>query len=415
MAFELRVPDRDEFVAFVLPTLRAFGVPEPNEEELDDQTLVWEPDRSVGALDDGEWIGGTGAYSFDLTLPGGTTLPAAGVTMVGVSATHRRRGVLRQLMERQLDDVVDRDEPLAILTASESSIYGRFGYGLVGQPRGARDRRHPVGVPGRSRTVAHRAGTRLLSPRRRRRTAPGRLRAVPPAPGRPITRTPRPGSCASATGSAGGTARARCSSRSTRTATASPTASPPTGSRSDWTDSGLPQDKVVVDDLCGTTVGGRGGRCGGCCSTSTSPRRWSPTSARSTTRSSGGWPSRGGPRRTWSRTGCGCGCSTSRGRSRVAATRSPASSSSTSTIRSGRRTGGRFLVDVDPKSATCTRTDAEPDLAMEIDDLGAIYLGGVAPSMLAAAGRIKARSAEVLARADDLFRTTPGPFCMTGF
>ena len=66
--------------------MRAFGVPEPNEEELDDQTLTWEPDRSVGALDDGEWIGGTGAYSFDLTLPGGTTLPAAGVTMVGVSA-----------------------------------------------------------------------------------------------------------------------------------------------------------------------------------------------------------------------------------------------------------------------------------------------------------------------------------------
>ena len=58
-------------------------------------------------------------------------------------------------------------------------------------------------------------------------------------------------------------------------------------------------------------------------------------------------------------------------------------------------TGGRFLVDVDPKSATCARTDAEPDLALEIDDLGAIYLGGVAPSVLAAAGRIKARSAEV--------------------
>ena len=70
MAFEFRVPAREEFAAFILPTMRAFGVPEPNEEELDDQTLMWEPDRSVGALDDGEWIGGTGAYSFDLTLPG---------------------------------------------------------------------------------------------------------------------------------------------------------------------------------------------------------------------------------------------------------------------------------------------------------------------------------------------------------
>jgi predicted acetyltransferase len=78
-------------------------------------------------------------------------------------------------------------------------------------------------------------------------------------------------------------------------------------------------------------------------------------------------------------------------------------------------TGGRFLLDTDAKSASCSRTDAEPDLAMEIDDLGAIYLGGVAPSTLAAAGRIQARSAEVLSRADDLFSTAPAPFCMTGF
>src|SRR4051794_34031788 len=106
-------------------------MPDPSEEGIEDNMFLWEPDRSLGAIDDGEWIGGTGAYSFDLTLPGGSTLPAAGVTMVGVSPTHRRRGVLTQLMERQLDDVVDRDEPLAILTASESLIYGRFGYGLA--------------------------------------------------------------------------------------------------------------------------------------------------------------------------------------------------------------------------------------------------------------------------------------------
>ena len=99
-----------------------------------------------------------------------------------------------------------------------------------------------------------------------------------------------------------------------------------------------------------------------------------------------------------------------RGRSKVAATRSPASSSLDVHDPFRPSTGGRFLVDVDPKSATCARTDAEPDLALEIDDLGAIYLGGVAPSVLAAAGRIKARSAEVVARADDIFRTTPGPF-----
>ena len=78
-------------------------------------------------------------------------------------------------------------------------------------------------------------------------------------------------------------------------------------------------------------------------------------------------------------------------------------------------TSGRYLLDTDTKESSCSRTDAEPDLAMQIDDLGAVYLGGVAPSTLAAAGRVQARSAEVLARADDLFATTPAPFCMTGF
>ena len=54
----------------------------------------------------------------------------AGVTVVGVLPTHRRRGILRELMRAQLDDVHERGEPLAALWASEGSIYGRFGYGL---------------------------------------------------------------------------------------------------------------------------------------------------------------------------------------------------------------------------------------------------------------------------------------------
>jgi predicted acetyltransferase len=58
-------------------------------------------------------------------------MPAAGVTYVGVRATHRRRGVLGSMMQRQLTDIHDRGEPVAILWASESSIYGRYGYGLA--------------------------------------------------------------------------------------------------------------------------------------------------------------------------------------------------------------------------------------------------------------------------------------------
>src|SRR5690606_22467549 len=59
----------------------------------------------------------------------GGVLPMAGVTYVGVKPTHRRRGILRAMMQRQLSDVREAGEPLAGLWASESIIYGRFGYG----------------------------------------------------------------------------------------------------------------------------------------------------------------------------------------------------------------------------------------------------------------------------------------------
>ena len=63
-------------------------------------------------------------------MPGGT-LPCGGVTVVGVSPTHRRRGVLRTMMDAQLRDIHERGEPIAALWASEETIYGRFGYGIA--------------------------------------------------------------------------------------------------------------------------------------------------------------------------------------------------------------------------------------------------------------------------------------------
>ena len=88
------------------------------------------PDGRMHVARDGDAIvGGAGVFPFGLTVPGGP-MPTAGVTVVGVLPTHRRRGILRELMRAQLDDIHDRGEPLAALWASEGSIYGRFGYGL---------------------------------------------------------------------------------------------------------------------------------------------------------------------------------------------------------------------------------------------------------------------------------------------
>jgi predicted acetyltransferase len=102
----------------------------PDEERLQRFSTVLEVDRMHAAFEGGQVVGGGGAFSFDLSVPGGS-LPCAGVTVVGVYPTHRRRGVLRAVMDAQLNDVHERGEPIAALWASEETIYGRFGYGIA--------------------------------------------------------------------------------------------------------------------------------------------------------------------------------------------------------------------------------------------------------------------------------------------
>jgi predicted acetyltransferase len=130
MAIEVRGIVEDEAATFMRSVFWAFSA-QPTPEELEDELTVAETDRQVAAVEDGRIVGTAGAYTFDMTLPGGGQVPVAGVTVVGVLATHRRQGILSSMMAFQLDDVAARGEPIAVLTASESSIYGRFGYGVA--------------------------------------------------------------------------------------------------------------------------------------------------------------------------------------------------------------------------------------------------------------------------------------------
>ncbi len=110
----------------------AFGYDATEEENEIDRTLR-EPKRMIAARVGGEMVGIAGAYSFDMTVPGGSA-PMAGVTWVGVLPTHRRRGVLTAMMRHQLHDLHEsQGEAIAALYASESVIYGRFGYGQASQ------------------------------------------------------------------------------------------------------------------------------------------------------------------------------------------------------------------------------------------------------------------------------------------
>jgi predicted acetyltransferase len=125
-----RTPDelRDAVGAIV----HYFGRDRPDEDWLGRWLEVFELERMHAAVDDdGRVVGGAGAFAFRMTVPGGAQLPTAGVTVVGVLPTHRRRGILRSMMRAQLDDVHARGEPLAALWASEETIYGRYGYGLA--------------------------------------------------------------------------------------------------------------------------------------------------------------------------------------------------------------------------------------------------------------------------------------------
>src|SRR5438067_511273 len=87
-------------------------------------------DRMHAAFDDGRIVGGAGAFSYRVSVPGGGSVGMGGTTVVGVLPTHRRRGVLTKMMRAQLEDCRARGEQGAYLWASEGTIYGRFGFGL---------------------------------------------------------------------------------------------------------------------------------------------------------------------------------------------------------------------------------------------------------------------------------------------
>lgn len=129
MNLEIRNPTQDELRAAMESTHVAFAEP-LSDDHFQRTTKVLPRERFYAAYEDGLPVGTAADFDFRMTIPGGE-LPTAGVTWVGVLPSHRRRGILTELMRRELDDIHERGEPLAILWASEAAIYGRFGYGVA--------------------------------------------------------------------------------------------------------------------------------------------------------------------------------------------------------------------------------------------------------------------------------------------
>lgn len=127
---DLRPITEDEFDDWRQAFSVVFGF-DPRDEDRDVFAAVNELDRSIGVFDEGAIVGTGGAFTFEMTVPGGGQVGAGGVTLIAVMPTHRRRGILTEMMRHQLRDVREREEPAAILWASESLIYGRYGYGVA--------------------------------------------------------------------------------------------------------------------------------------------------------------------------------------------------------------------------------------------------------------------------------------------
>jgi predicted acetyltransferase len=120
----------EEYPDFALALIEGFSSDMPDDEftELIKSTLP--PERTLAAFDGDEIVGTFGGYDLELKVPGGF-VPMEGTTVVTVFPTHRRMGLMNEMMRLHLDNAVANGYPVAGLWASSSNIYDRYGYGIA--------------------------------------------------------------------------------------------------------------------------------------------------------------------------------------------------------------------------------------------------------------------------------------------
>lgn len=158
MSINIRTINENELDSWTRASARAFGHHASDEYVRMNRSFA-ELDRTFGAFDGAEIVGTTTTRTSAMTVPGGA-LKLGFVDDVTVLPTHRRRGVMTRMMKAQLEQMRERGEPLAALSASESLIYERFGFGIATwYHRWKIDRRHtamkiPPDGGGRARFIS---------------------------------------------------------------------------------------------------------------------------------------------------------------------------------------------------------------------------------------------------------------------
>ncbi|WIY00201.1 GNAT family N-acetyltransferase [Amycolatopsis mongoliensis] len=389
--------DRDVFAGTLYTAFGRFP------ETPDALFSAMELDRGLLAVaPDGRAVGTAAAYSFELTLPGEILVPVAGVTAVGVLPSHRRRGVLSALMRQQLADVRARGEALSVLLASEAGIYRRFGYG-------------PATYTERLTVSRHRAA--FASPRAGEVAAPGSIEVLRRAECGDVLedvydryRRARPGALSRPhRWWDAGAGQPPVSLAPRYVAVHRDDAGVPDGYASYSLDSGtLTVDETITADDAVATALARFAldhdlitqvvfkHC-----PPGHPLRWQFADFRAGQASDEtDW--------LWVRLLDIPRALTTRGWEAdgelVLDVEDPFLDER-----------GRYALTVRDGKAECVRTDREPDLSLDVSDLGSVYLGGTAPSTLVRAGHVRAHHPAAAGLADALFRAERAPHCLHWF
>ncbi|MGH9104232.1 MAG: GNAT family N-acetyltransferase [Acidimicrobiales bacterium] len=414
---ELRRVPEQEALAFARVAELAFGEVATDEVARETVDECYDPGWAIGVYDGGELVATTSAVGLELTLPAGPgpafpLVAVPGVTAVSVLPTHRRRGLLSRMMAYQLETFREREVPLAILTASESAIYGRYGYGLASSYQSlaiATKRSGFLGTtwqddsgPGQLRLVDAADAGKLLPDAhdRARRLRPGEITRSQDHWARILADPERHRHGGGARMyvvhyGEGGEVDGYASYRYQRK----------------W-EAGLPGHTVAVEDIYSVspvahaalwrflldidlveevTVGKR---------PIDEPLRW--------------WLA--DPRRLRTTSFCDFLWARLVDVPRALASRGYGTETELVLELTGPATE-RYWLATSSSAGSCRRARAgeSADVVLGLGELGAIYLGGCRPSALAGAGRVREARPGALVRADGAFASPLAPFCGTGF
>jgi predicted acetyltransferase len=320
---------------------------------------------------------------------------------VTVQPTHRRLGILTALMTDQLCDIHERGEPLAALTASESVIYGRFGYGIsVVHERWNIDRPYTAYVA----PYEPKGRLEFVEPEQMRKTFPEVYRRATAL---------RPGTIERSADAWDSLATDYPPYRGGASAFFHVTFHGDEGNLDGYASYRINSGALKVDELTSVTDDAHAALWRLCfdvdLTSSTAARQRPVDDPMPWMLAEPGRLQRTPYDGLW-----------------VRLVDVPAALQRRTYLREGRIVlkvrdtfcpwnEGRYVLEGGPQGAECRSTDAEPDLVLSVADLAAAYLGAVSFTTLSHAGRVEQLSDGALALADSMFATELKPWCPFSF